>query len=165
MVTTLILVRHGKADPSTPLVPDSERALTPEGRAALASAEGFPAAFGHLAPEDLASAELWVSPALRARQTADEVQRVTGPLPACEHSSLWEQDLAAFAQELAACDAECVVAVGHVPFMSEALLYFSGEGTGFAPGTVAAISLPDGVTGSRANDTAQLLWLHRCPRA
>lgn len=165
MVTTLILVRHGKAEAASLLTPDAERPLAPEGLAALASEAGFAKAFAQLGEDTRNAAELWVSPALRARQTAEEVVRAIGERPMHEHSSLWEQDLFNFADELADSDASCVIAVGHVPFMSEALLYYSGEGEGFEPGTVAAISLPDGPIDSRANESARLLWLHRCPRA
>ena len=48
MVKTLILVRHGQAEPSSAAVPDIERSLTDAGRAALAGPQGFPRTFALL---------------------------------------------------------------------------------------------------------------------
>ena len=78
MVKTLILVRHGQAEPSSAAVPDIERSLTDAGRAALAGPQGFPRTFALLSSEERREASLWASEALRAQQTAQEVAAVLG---------------------------------------------------------------------------------------
>lgn len=162
MVETLILVRHGKAEPGSPSLPDIERALTETGRAALAAPEGFPTSFAQLEAVDRERAELWVSPALRARQTAQEVLAVIGERPLIEHESLWEQDGVAFLEELAASDAQTVIAVGHIPFMNELLDWLTGEALSFSPGSVAAIRLAPAADARELGGT--LLWLRKLPK-
>lgn len=162
MVETLILVRHGKAEPGGGR-PDIERPLTDAGRAALAAPDGFPAIFARLDDDVREQAELWVSPALRARQTAEEVAAVIGGRPLIEHESLWEQDGVAFLEELAASGARSVIAVGHIPFMNELLDWLTGEAESFSPGSVAAIRLSP--TGSANELGGTLLWLLKVPKA
>ena len=172
MEKTLVLVRHGKPEHGAIGMPDADRALTPEGAAALAAPDGFPRIFAHLTEAELDTAELWVSPALRARQTADAIEDAlrhvdtadSKALPRSEHESLWEQDLSGFLQEVAQRDAGCIVAVGHIPFMNEALEFLTGETSGFTPGTVAAVRLPHGFEAARASRSGQLLWYERGPK-
>ena len=163
MVETLVLVRHGKAEPGSPTLPDIERSLTSAGRAALAAPEGFPTIFARLDGPMREQAELWVSPALRARQTAEEVAAVIGARPLIEHESLWEQDGVAFLDELAAADARTVIAVGHIPFMNELLDWLTGEAERFSPGGVAAIRLSPTRSASELGGT--LLWTAKAPKA
>ena len=121
----LILIRHGKPEPTGAGKPDALRELTPAGRAALAAPTGFETTFTELLADaegaglDLApegqSIALWTSPAVRAHQTADEARgalerlgrSVSAPV---EHTSLWEQDDAAFLAELAQAQATSIVA-------------------------------------------------------
>ena len=167
MVSTLVLVRHGKAERGGPGIPDIERALTEKGHAALTGADGFPAAFARLGEEDRAAAEVWVSPALRARQTAQHIVEVIGERPLHEHECLWEQEAGAFLEELAASDARCVIAVGHIPFMDELLTWLTDEDElAFSPGSVAAIRM-DAQEGpaDAARLGGTLLWFARAPKA
>lgn len=192
MGKTLVLVRHGKPERGGTGQPDADRSLTPEGQAALAAPDGFPRIFANLSQTERAAAELWVSPALRARQTADEVERAlasldtpdtssvsnetaasTQPcapsaaqaLPRSKHESLWEQDIDGFLEELAASSAECVIAVGHIPFMNVTLELLTGENPGFTPGSVAAVALPDNFDPARPDRSGHLIWFERGPRA
>lgn len=162
MVSTLILVRHGKAERGGLDLPDIERPLTEAGRSALAGPEGFPATFAMLDDETRSEAELWVSPALRARQTAEEIVSVIGERPLEEHESLWEQDEAAFLDEVAASDARAVIAVGHIPFMNDVLDWITDDASfSFSPGAVAAIRMNPGQTADGCRGT--LLWFAKGP--
>lgn len=165
MVTTLILIRHGKAERAGFGQPDIDRSLTPGGIEALAGPDGFTRTLAQLADPERAEAEVWVSPALRARQTAAEAVRVIGERDLIEHESIWEQDLGLFFDELDASDASTVIAVGHIPFMNEAAAWLTGEPVSFSPGSVAAISLPEGPAASQANGTGKLLWFAPGPKA
>lgn len=162
MVETLILVRHGKAEPGSAALPDIERELTPAGRAALAAPAGFPTIFAQLDATVRAEAELWVSPARRARQTAEEVAGVIGERELIEHESLWEQDGVTFLDELAASGARSVIAVGHIPFMDELLDWLTGEDLSFSPGSVAAIRLAPAASARDLGGT--LLWFSKVPK-
>ncbi len=68
---TVLFLRHGKARTSSERYePDANCPLTPDGQAAAARAAAQIAAFG---PDTL-----YTSPSLRARQTAEHVERATG---------------------------------------------------------------------------------------
>ena len=161
MVETLILVRHGKAEGPSPDRPDIERNLTPEGAAALAGPDGFARTFSLMSDADRADARIWASSAVRAHQTAQEVARAIGDRAIEEHGSLWEQENAAFLAELAAADARCVIAVGHIPFMDEMASFLTGVSLSFKPGGAAAIAL-DPELGACSS---QLMWFVQGPRA
>lgn len=165
MEKTLVLVRHGKPERGTAGMPDVDRALTEEGRAALVAPDGFPRIFARLEDAGHECVELWVSPALRARQTADAVEDAISRVQRTEHESLWEQDIDGFLQEVAESDAGCIVAVGHVPFMNETLELLCGECPGFTPGSVAAVALPDGFDPAAPDHAGRLLWFEPGPRA
>ena len=162
MVSTLILVRHGKAERGGADLADIDRPLTEAGRAALAGPEGFPTTFAMLDDVTRAEAELWVSPALRAQQTAQEIARVIGERPLQEHESLWEQDEVAFLQEVAASGARTVIAVGHIPFMNDVLDWITDDASlSFSPGAVAAIHMDPGHTAADCHGT--LMWFAKGP--
>lgn len=144
MARTIVLVRHGKAQGARPGLSDSERPLVPG--AAEALAEALPRAFALLDAGDEA-ARVWVSPALRACQTADEV---TAALDANgvsyateERDYLFYQDQEAFLDDIEDTpDDSVIVAVGHIPFMEDVLERLTGECISFTPGSVAAVTLP-----------------------
>ena len=161
MARMLILVRHGKAEPAAAAPTDRERALTPEGRAALAGANGFPRTFSLLDDAQRAEAVLWASSARRAQETAQEVARVIGERPIEDHGSLWEQSGGAFLHELHESSAPCVVAVGHIPFMNEMVAYLTGTAVNFKPGAASALELDD----TLAQGASRLMWFVQGPRA
>lgn len=134
----LVLVRHGKAQPNTEGTSDELRELTPAGRRALAA--WLPRTLEPLG-KDARKAQVWTSPALRARQTADEVTRALKPRALSVHDCLWEQDADAFFRELAACPSPCVVAVGHTPFVENVLEQLTGNRLVFSTGAAAAVEL------------------------
>lgn len=159
MVQTLILVRHGQAEPASAETPDIERPLTPSGRAALAGANGFPRTFALLSDDERRSARLWASPALRAQQTAEEVRAVVGERPITPIDYLFEQDENAFIGQLRGVDAHCLVVVGHIPFVDRVTEYLTGTNVSFRPGSAAALRLDDSLGPCRS----ELLWFVQGP--
>lgn len=165
MARTIVLVRHGKAQGARPGLPDSERPLVPG--AAEALAEALPRAFALLDAGDEA-ARVWVSPALRACQTADEV---TAALDANgvsyateERGYLFYQDQEAFLDDIEDTpDDSVIVAVGHIPFMEDVLARLTGECISFTPGSVAAITLP--ASPRTQIPEGDVLWYVRGPKA
>lgn len=166
MVKTLVLVRHGKAEAANPDQPDTERKLTPDGRAALASSHGFKRTFSLLTAEERENAVIWASPAVRAMQTAHEVARAIGEhtilgdrrLSAAE--SLWHQDRDTFLAELDRVNASCLIAVGHIPFMEDLAEYLTGDQLTFKPGAAAAIKMGK----SLKQGKARLQWFVQGPK-
>lgn len=149
MVKKLILVRHGKARGTGPGESDFDRELTDSARSVLASVDGFMRSFYLLDAHSASHATIWSSPAVRARQTAGEVDRTLGG----DHDvvlvdSLWEQDEDAFISQIATTDADCLIAVGHIPFMNNVISRISGVDLSLKPGGIASIDLDDsGVAG------------------
>lgn len=159
MVQTLILVRHGQAEPASAETPDIERPLTPAGRAALAGANGFPRTFALLSDDERRSARLWASTALRAQQTAEEVRAVVGERPITPVDYLFEQDENTFIEQLRGVDAPCLVVVGHIPFVDRVTEYLTGTNVSFRPGAAAALRLDDTLGPCRS----ELLWFVQGP--
>lgn len=164
MARTIVLVRHGKAQGARPGLSDSERSLVPGAVEALA--EALPRAFALLDAGDEA-ARVWVSPALRTRQTAEEVvAALDANGVACseeEHEYLFYQDQEAFFDDIEDTpDGSVIVAVGHIPFMEDVLERLTGECISFTPGSVAAVTLP----GSPRTQITEgdVLWFVRGPK-
>jgi phosphohistidine phosphatase len=163
MAVTLVLVRHGQAERKKIGQTDIERSLTPEGLRALGAA--FPTTFSLV--EVTQHTELWVSPALRARQTA-EVANETLRIPderQFDCRELFDQDEAEFLDLVAASDADTIVAVGHIPFMNRLTEYLSGQPVAFDTGGVAAIRIDDPRETARpsARYPGRLLWFVQGP--
>ena len=143
MVKTLVLVRHGAPEATSPSGSDLDRRLTESGARSLRAA--YPRTFALLG--DAPHVRVWSSPAVRALETADVVAAVTGAEDIEVHQSLYAQDGAAFLAELEAADAPCVIAVGHAPFVDVLASRLVGSCPSFGKGTVAAIDLPEGPSG------------------
>lgn len=164
MARTIVLVRHGKAEKSRIGLKDEDRALVPGAAEALAGT--YRTAFSLLRGID--SAELWVSPALRARQTAAQVSRAlvgngVKLAPTRELHCLFEQDADAFQALLEQTpDDACVIVVGHIPFMEDELADLTGTELSFAPGSVAAVRMPG--SPSHVEGDGELLWFVRGPK-
>ena len=141
MVRTLVLVRHGDAERRGP-EGDRSRRLTPNGLETLQKT--YPRAFAPL--RGAAGLELWSSPAERALQTAEvvadalEIDRDDIRQRPC----LYDQDDRAFLDELEACHAQTLVAVGHVPFMRDLAACLAQASGSFSKGQVMAISWDEG---------------------
>ncbi|MBQ9057973.1 MAG: histidine phosphatase family protein [Atopobiaceae bacterium] len=158
MSLTLILVRHGKAEDPQFEIPDRMRSLTQKGMQALSEKAQQIASL----IETSDAAELWVSPALRAEQTAEILNDALGIENVSERDYLFEQDLGAFVEELADSDVEQLVVVGHIPFMNRLFYYLTGLEMPFATGSVAALDIEDKlslITGTPTGEpVAELLW-------
>ncbi len=152
MALKVVLVRHGEAKSKKLGQTDFERELTKKG--AIALREAFPHTFGMLEPTR--ASELWVSSAVRARQTADIVNETLGIETIRERAYLYEQDHEAFMEELSQANADLVVVVGHIPFMEDACAQLTGTFLGFSAGAAAAIEIGTFTRG-------RLLWFVQGP--
>lgn len=149
MVRTLVLVRHGDPEARAASGQDLDRRLTPAGARALQMS--YPRTFALLGEGPVP--QVWSSPAVRALETADVVAAATGAEGIEVRQSLYAQDAPAFLAELAACDAPCVIAVGHAPFVDTLATRLVGSCPTFDKGAAAAIAL-----GSDASQRGRLLW-------
>ncbi len=154
MALTVVLVRHGEAKGKKLGQTDFERELTSRGAAALEAA--FPQTFAQVKPTQ--QSELWVSSAVRARQTAEIANKTLSIKNVREMDSLYDQDKEAFVDELSCTNADLVVVVGHIPFMEDACAMLTGTFLGFSTGAAAAIELGDSGRG-------KLLWFVSGPEA
>ena len=142
MIERSVLVRHGDAESFGPEGTDESRRLTKRGKKALKKA--FPTTFAPLRDEENLS--MWVSPAVRALETAEVAADALGfdVRDFDRHVSLYEQDDEEFLAELGAEGDGCVVAVGHIPFMHRMLWSLTGEDVPFSKGSVACVRFEDG---------------------
>ena len=164
---TLVVMRHGQAMPSISGQPDKDRTLTEAGIMALEARLPY---LLRLLQAQGRTAQVWASPAKRARQTAallehtlkDKGVQVDGKVQTPE--SLWRQDVQGFLAQLQASDQKLVFAVGHIPFVEEAVERLVGTTPAFSPGALACLEVPerkvDGV-----EDDARLLWFVQGPVA
>ena len=154
----LILIRHGKPEPPGAAATDALRALTPEGRAALAAPTGFPATFARLAAaadacglgalDAAGPIALWTSPADRARATAEEARRAleglgvaAGAPQDCE--ALWEQDDVAFSTGSPPRTRRRSSPAGTSRSLNRLTAWLTGEDVSFNPGAAALVLVPD----------------------
>lgn len=148
MSQTVVLVRHGDAKGKKLGQTDFERELTKKGVRALE--EAFPQTFGNLKPTQ--KSELWVSTAVRARQTAQIANETLGIKTIRELQFLYEQDDRAFMEELAQNQgqADLIVVVGHIPFVEDACYMLTHTYLNFSTGAAAAVELDDNLRGELA---------------
>lgn len=152
MVRTLVLVRHGKAQTRSGEQPDDRRTLTKAGRRALAAR--LPRQLSLLESPKDSACQLWTSPAARTRQTADMIAKELVLPAATVHTSLLEQDIPTFLDEVAKSPVPSLIVVGHNPFIEDVVKRLGGRRLQFLPGAAAALTLPeDGST-----DRAYLQW-------
>jgi phosphohistidine phosphatase SixA len=110
----LVLLRHAKAEEDSAALPDERRELVPKGRKrALAVARGLE----RLLPAG-GRVEIWTSPALRARQTADIIADYLGVAMVKEHAAIYAGSLESLIAEWAgAAEERTVIVVGHEPYL------------------------------------------------
>ncbi len=147
MLQRLVLVRHGEAEFLAPDGMDENRHLTGRGLVALEAA--YPQTFEPL--EGCSNIRFWVSPAVRAYQTALVIANVLryDREDFETHDSLYIQDEVLFLEELDKAFGEqgdnvTLIAVGHEPFMRRMLRQMTGEDKPFTSGTVASIAFDEG---------------------
>ena len=178
MAKTLVLVRHGKAAARTPGSPDALRSLTAAGKRSLAA--WLPRS-RELLGDAAENAVIWTSGALRTQETAEIVAETFGVRAVEERPCLTECDLGAFLEDLSDAEEECVVAVGHNPFVEDVVARLTGAAVPCSPGSVVAIGLTDrdaaATAGSEADspwfggwtgaegEKARLLWFVQGPRS
>lgn len=110
------------------------------------------------------SAQIWSSPARRACQTAELLEKalkgrgvqLDGKIQECD--CLWRQNVDEFLAELRASDADLVFAVGHIPFAEEIVEELVESTPTFSTGALACLEVPD-------EDDARLLWFVQGPVA
>lgn len=158
MVSRLVLVRHAKTQEQETGLLDAERRLTLAG---LFSIEArFPLSF-LLLPDDSPHIEVWSSPALRARETAEVVASVLD-VPVIEtKESLYDGDVDGFLAMVSQAHGT-VVAVGHNPFMEELYGRLSGNAQDMKPGAIASFRFPFAHGGASVAD-ARLEWFVQGP--
>lgn len=162
MTQTIILIRHGKAQPADGTMPDEERPLIPAGLRALRA--WLPQALSTREVRNADSLALWASPTQRTRQTAEVVLNA---LPAScakgvsivEQEFLHTQDYLAFEQAVRACDNDAIIVAGHNPFIEDATKQLTGAEIPFATGGIAAMRLPK----KDSAEPGRLLWFLQGP--
>lgn len=160
MAVTLILVRHGQAAAKRLGQTDAQRPLTEEGLAAIRAA--FPKTMSLV--EVSGRTELWVSPAVRARQTAEVANETLG-IPderQREVIELYAQEEDEFLSLACASGADTIVCVGHIPFMNRMVEYLSGQPIQFDTAGVAAVRIDHDVH-DMGQLPARLLWFVQGP--
>lgn len=172
MKKTLVVMRHGKAMPCEQGQNDKDRKLTPAGIRALEARLPY---MLRLFEADGNTAQVWTSPAKRARQSAGLLKKALQKnhvklAKGLEvHDSLWEQDIDAFLQDLRSSASEYVFAVGHVPFVEEIVDELAGASPAFSTGALACmeLQLSDVKEAAEGTDEAQarLLWFAQGPVA
>lgn len=144
MASIVVLIRHGKAQARGAGVDDFTRTLTDEGRRALAAT--LPDALAPLGtmPKYLhGTTEVWSSDAHRAVETAQEAADVLGVSEINIHSCLLEQRFEEFMDEVAACPADVVVAVGHNPFIDDTAAKLCGGSVPFKTGALGIFDVSE----------------------
>jgi len=161
MAVTLVLIRHGEARGKRLGETDFDRELTEAGAKALRAA--FPKNLSMI--EVTKATELWMSKAVRAKQTAMIANETLNIATFRELGSMYEQDQQAFLVELSECEADTVVAVGHIPFMEDMCARLTGSYLGFSTGAAAAIEISDQSMSRIASGHARgrLLWFVQGP--
>ena len=172
MKKTLVVMRHGKAARPSQGQRDEDRELTQAGADALA---GYLPHMLRLLETKDASAQIWTSPAKRARQTAKLLEKALkekGVLLEGKvepHDSLWRQNVDAFLDELRASEAELVFAVGHIPFAEEVVEELVGATPPFSTGALGCIEVhfAEGTSdgSSPTQDDCRLQWFVQGPVA
>ena len=144
MAKTLVVMRHGKAMPAEQGQRDAERRLTEAG--ALALEAQLPRMLRLLRVHGRRG-QIWVSPAVRACQTAELLAKalqgrgieLDGKIRRID--SLWRQNVDEFLAELQATDADLVFAVGHIPFVEEVVEELADAAPSFSTGALACLEV------------------------
>lgn len=172
MKKTLVVMRHGKAMPPMQDQRDEDRELTKAGMMAL---EARLPHMLRLLETRGATTQIWTSPARRAQQTAELLEKALrkGHVPLEKkiepHDCLWEQDLEWFLDDLRDSKTELVFAVGHVPFAEDIVEDLAGSTPPFSTGALGCLEVrfadQDARITLQEQDHARLLWFAQGPAA
>lgn len=143
----LVLLRHAKAEEESVSLPDEQRELVPKGRKrAQAVALGLEKLLS-----GAGSIEIWTSPALRSRQTAEIIADELGGLTVKEHEAIYAGSLESLMTAWAgAAEDTTIVLVGHEPYLGIWARQLADVTVPFKKCAAAAFSLtpPDFSTGT-----------------
>ena len=174
MSDVLVFMRHGKAKHlvEDDLTSDTDfeqadlkRDLTRAGRISLVKT--LPNAL-KLIPRE-ARVRIWASPANRAAQTAQLVRDACAKLGVQSLSEvetvdeLWTGDLEAVLHKAWSCDDDIVIAVGHIPFVEDAVEHLTGASIAFETGALAAVDLAGAPERVNSPVYPRLLWFVQGP--
>lgn len=135
----IILIRHEKAEALQEGKTDRERHLTDSG--VLAMQAVVPALKAHLGT---APVLLWMSPAVRARETATVIIEALDLEPATEHDFIYTGEFAKFEAALVDLDVSDdakLLIFGHEPTLSDWIHKLTGEHVKMKKGDMASLYL------------------------
>lgn len=146
----IALMRHGKAEDHGSRATDHERELTPQGREKVtAAAAGLVRAL--LQGDQM---QIWSSPKLRARQTAQILADARAGLSVAEYEEIADGDLDGLIRQWRRLPEDTtLLIVGHEPYLSHWGARMAGVILPFRLATAACFSLDDPKTGQ-----GQLRW-------
>ena len=146
----LFILRHGQAEPLA--TTDEARQLTDKGRADVARI--IKASMDEVAE----ITHIWVSPLVRAHQTADIVGALLGNTQFFTTELLKpEADPQLLFEQLQQCDSEGLLLVSHQPLVSRMLDRLCGTDSGYHDMATASLACVD--IDIVAADMGKLLWL------
>lgn len=150
----LYIFRHGQAESSAPS--DAERALTKRGQQDVANM------IAQAEDELVGLDQIWVSPYLRAQQTAQIVisELELGSMPVTTELLVPESQPAELYEQLQLCDADALLLVSHQPLVGHLLEDLCGAEAGRYPMGTASLACVE--LEVAASGVGQLRWLrHR----
>jgi phosphohistidine phosphatase len=143
----LVLLRHAKAEEDSPSLPDEQRKLVPKGRKRAQ-------AVGRGLEKLLAGAgkvEIWTSPALRSRQTAEIIADELGGVAVKEYAAIYAGSLDSMIAAWAREDGDAtIIVIGHEPYLGIWARQLAGVTVPFKKCAAACFTLtpPDYATGT-----------------
>lgn len=158
MPTTIVLIRHGKANTAQEGQRDIDRSLTKPGKQSLRNT--FPHVLAPLR-ERYEHTDMVVlsSPALRACQTAEYVCKALGITDYTTDKVLMGDNPKAILATARANEHQLVLLVGHTPVIDRVSQLLCGSRLPFKPGAVACFDLIDELNGS-----TNLRWFVQGPQ-
>lgn len=149
----IVLFRHGEAEDRTDLRDDGLRSLTVKGRKRTKKMAKI---VNKLLPRNCKT-QIWSSPLLRALQTAEILAKQVG-VKVKIHNAISNGDFETLRANLTAChEDDCILIIGHQPFLGEWTEQLTGMQLPFRKSTAAGVRF---LADDQANGgpEAELLW-------